>query len=71
VFHILLTKPEGKGLFGGQIVNDIEHDGTEIRCEVMFGTEVDKISRVHRLAFMSKVMRGLGSCLGQKFVLCI
>jgi hypothetical protein len=66
-----LQNLKGWGLLGNLGVNDIHHDVTEIRCEVMFGIEMCKISRVNWLVVVKKIMEDLGRYHGQKFRLYI
>jgi hypothetical protein len=59
------------GSLGNLGVNYIQHDVTEMRCEVIFGTEMYRISRVSWLVVVKKIMEDLWRCHGQKFRLYI
>jgi hypothetical protein len=66
-----LQNLKGWGFLGNLGVNYIQHDVTEMRCEVMFGNEMYKISKVDWLVFVKKIMKDLGRCHGEKFRLYI
>jgi hypothetical protein len=49
----------GWGFSGNPGVNYIQHNATEMRCEVTFGIEMYEISRVKWLVFVKKIMEDL------------
>jgi hypothetical protein len=66
-----LQNLKGWGFLGNLGVNYIQHDVSEMRCKVVIGIEVYKISRVNWLLFVKKIMEDLGRHHGQKFSLYI
>jgi hypothetical protein len=54
------------GFLRNLAVNYVQHDVTEMRCEVMFEIKMCMISRVNWLVFVQKIMEDLGRCHGQK-----
>jgi len=71
VFRTLITKPEGMGILGDLGVNYTQHDVTEMRCAVMFETEMYKMSRISWLVVVKTIMEDVGRCHEQKFRLYI
>jgi hypothetical protein len=65
----LLQNLKRCGFLRNLVVNYIQHDVTEMRCKVVIGTEMYKVSRLNWLSFVKKIMEDLGRYHGQKFSL--
>jgi hypothetical protein len=56
----LLQNLKGWGFLRNLVVNYIQHDVTEMRCKVVVGIEMYKVSRLNWPSFVKQIMEDLG-----------